>query len=290
MDLKEIQANIDREMHEQNHAGKPDFQGYSPDEMHHLLYFTFGDESPIETQSPDKVDYNKIPILNQVRYLLNVVDKSGELKLTQRGNLPVKTVSDIYKQGFLKDKMIESGSSKLYKEEDSLTVHLTRILVEISGLVKKRNGKLSLTKAAAKTLSDDYAFLQLILKSFCTKFNWAYFDGYGENNIAQLGYGFSLILLSKFGERERPQSFYAENYFQAFPRLLDPLEPRFGTKAEYAAQCYSLRTFDRFLRFFGLVDIHSDGESFPADSLVSKTDLFDKLIKCKPHSTIVKSQ
>jgi len=31
------------------------------------------------------------------------------------------------------------------------------------------------------------------------KFNWAHLDGYGENNIGELKFGFSLILLNKYG-------------------------------------------------------------------------------------------
>lgn len=45
--------------------------------------------------------------------------------------------------------------AKLYKEADSESVHLTRILTELSGLAKKRNNKLSLTKIESKTISDD---------------------------------------------------------------------------------------------------------------------------------------
>jgi hypothetical protein len=133
---------------------------------------------------------------------MDLIDKNGEIKLTSKGFLPTKIVSELYQQGFLKENHIEKGFSKLYKETDSMTVNISRILIELAGLTKKRNGKLSLTKTATKILSDNYELLRLILVTFATKFNWAYYDGYGENQIGQLGYGFTLTLLSKYGKEK----------------------------------------------------------------------------------------
>ena len=181
--------------------------------------------------------------------------------------------------------MIEHGISKLYKETDSMTVNLTRILIELGGLAKKRNGKLSLTKSSKSILADNHALLKLIFQTFATKFNWAYFDGYGDNQIGQLGYGFSLILLSKYGQEKHLDSFYAEKYFKAFPQLLDSLEPNYGTLERYSTNCYSIRTFKRFLDYFGLINIEEQGTGLDAKIYITKTDLFDRLIKCTPHMT-----
>jgi len=116
-----------------------------------------------------------------------------------------------------------------------------------------------------------------IFKTFGQKFNWAYFDGYGENNIGQLGFGFSLILLSKYGDKRQIDRFYSKKYFQAFPDLKDNM-----TKTNYGigrpSDCYSIRTFDRFLDYFGLIKIDTD-------KFITKTELYDRLIKCTPHNT-----
>lgn len=285
MDLKDIQIHIDQVMNEHNNRSIPKFEGYSPFEMHQLLHFTFGKDSPIQLQKLSDSDYLKIPILNQIKYLTDLIDKTGEIKLTKMGFLPTKIVSAIYEQGFLKEEFIEKGISKLYKETDSLTIHLTRILIEIGGLVKKRNGKLSLTKSSKKLLGDNYELLRLILMTFATKFNWAYNDGYGDNQIGQLGYGFSLILLSKYGQEKRLDSFYSEKYFKAFPQLLDSVEPNYGTLEKYTTNCYSVRTFDRFLDYFGLIKIEEEGKRLDSIKHISKTDIYDRLIKCMPHNT-----
>lgn len=86
---------------------------------------------------------------------------------------------------------------------------------------KKRNNKLSLTIKGEKILSDDFQLCQLILKIYGAKFNWAHLDAYGENNIGQLGFGFSLIHLNKYGTEKRSEQLYCEKYFKAFSMLLD---------------------------------------------------------------------
>jgi len=284
MDLKDIQRNIDQVMNEQNNRPIADFEGYSPFEMHKILHFTFAIDSPLKLQKLSDTDYTKIPILNQIKYLTDLIDKNGEIKLTKQGFLPTKIVSELYSQGFLKDEYIEKGISKLYKETDSMTINLSRILLELAGFIKKRNGKLSLTKSSEKILGNNEELLRQIFLTITNKFNWAYYDGYGENQIGQLGYGFSLILLSKYGRERRLDSFYAERYFKAYPRLLDSIEPNYGTLERYSTNCYSVRTFDRFLNYFGLINIEEERKGLDSIKYISKTDIYDRLIKCTPHN------
>ncbi len=286
MDLEDIQKHIDKVMNEQNNRSIPEFEGYSPFEMHHILHFTFESNSPISLQKLSNIDYEKIPILNQIKYFLNLILENGEIKLTAKGFLPTRIVKDIYNQGYLEEFFFKSGISQLYKESDSMTVNLTRLLSELSGLTKKRNGKLSLTKKGEKIVSDDYKLLDLIFKTITTKFNWAYYDGYGDNQIGQLGYGFSLILINKYGSTKHLDQFYADKYFKAFPDLQEQESPaRFVTQEKHSTKCYSLRTFDRFLDYFGLITIEMSDKSWNADKYVTKTELFDKLIKVRPHNT-----
>lgn len=281
MDLNSIQKQLEKEMFEKNYRSVPEFEGYSPFEMHHILHFTFGENSPIKLQ--DISDYKKVPIFNQAKYLLNLIADKGELKLTNRGFLPTKVVSELYQQGFLKDYHIELGISKLRKETDSKTIALTRILIELAGLVKKRSGKLSLTKVGEKTLKDNGQLFKAILETFTSKFNWAYFDWYGDNRIGQLGYGYTLILLSKYGHEKQLDSFYAEKYFKAFPQLIDSIASTYGTKEDISMRCYSYRIFEIFLDYLGFIKIEKIGKGFDYVNYISKTDLFDELMKVQAH-------
>ena len=283
-ELEEINKHFEKIQNERNNRGISDFEGYSPIEMQFVIYDTFGNDSPIQLLELCDTDFKKIPLLNQIKYLLKLVNDNGELKLTAKGFLPPKIVSDIYNQKYIKEEMIESGISKLYKETGSNSINLTRILLELSELIKKRNNKLTLTKKGKAELNENLKLLKSILKAFGTKFNWGYYDGYRDNEIGQLGFGFSLILLGKYGSERRHDLFYAKKYLSAFPMLIEQVETsRFNTKEEQVYKCYSLRTFDRFLNYFGLVEIDSKNK-LNSDKFIKKTELFDKLIKIRPHN------
>jgi hypothetical protein len=274
-------------MNDQNNQGISDFEGYSSDEMQYILYNTFEERSSVQLNELTESGYKKIPILNQIKFIADMINNEGELKLTKRGYLPPKAVFEIYNQGFLKDEDIESGISKLSKESDSNVITLTRILLDLCGIVKKRNNKLSITRNGEKILSDNHKLLKHIFSVFGLKFNWAYFDGFGDNNIGQLGVGFTLILLGKYGGSQQTDTFYADKYFKAFPRLIDEsIDPIFGTLENYISRMYSVRTFNRFLDYFGLITIEQ--RNWDSEKYILKTELFDKFIKCKPHNKVLK--
>lgn len=272
---------LDKLMHERNNRPVRDFEGYSPSEMHNVLHFTFEESSPISFQRMEAADYRKIPLLNQIKYLANLIEEAGEIKLTKLGFLPTNLVADVYASGFIKDRFVERRKVKQLKEGDVPSITLSRILLMISGLVKKRSNKLSLTKQGQKIIQNDDDLVQVIMKIYGAKFNWAYFDGYGENGIGQIGFGFSLILLSRYGHEWQRDGFYAQKYFKAFPDILNVPEPLYGDKIDQCENCYSYRFFENFMTYFGLVDTKSEGEFFRKNLSVIKTDLFDKLIKVK---------
>ena len=281
MDLDQLNQYLKKAAEERNRRRISEFEGYSPKEMQSILYDTFGKDSPIRLKKMKSADYERIPLLNQIKYMMHLVEKAGELKLTKRGNLPVKVVADIYEQGYIEDYFIEKGISKLYKEEDTQSINLPKILLEISGLVKKRNNKWSLTKKGSELLTDDRALLRRMWHYFGSRFNWAYYDGYETEKLGRLGYGFSLILLDKYGDKSRKDSFYAEKYLKAFPDLLGEVrQTTYRDRKHVFTNCYSTRTFDRFLDYFGL--IHIQKGSWQDPTMISKTPLFSKMIQIIP--------
>ncbi|MDX9890338.1 MAG: hypothetical protein RBT13_05810, partial [Bacteroidales bacterium] len=120
----------------------------------------------------------------------------------------------------------------------------------------------------------------LIFKTFGEKFKWAYYDGYGDNFIGQLGYGFSLYPLSKYGDKKRFNVFYAAKYFKAFPTLLSNMGDYRYNFISSAECCYSTRTFDRFLYYFGLIEMQKEDPILSHKFYLKKTKLFDQLISC----------
>ena len=277
MEFEDFRSYMDQLVRQHNEQAQEDFEGLSPTKMGVLLDEPFGSKSPLQLRPLAPEDYKQIPIFQQIKFLISKLQE-GEIKLTAKGFLPTQLVADIYAKGFIKDEFIEKGIYKLYKETDAQAIHLSHLLLNLSGLTKKRKGKLSLTAAGKKIAASDQELLELIFKTMCLKFNWSYFDGYEDENVGQLGFAYSLLLLSKYGEKLRPAQFYVQKYLQAFPALLDGLTPEFRSREEYAQNMYSLRFFDRFLYYFNFIS--KSGEEFrkATDSEVKATPVFYKFI------------
>ena len=258
-----------------------DFENYSPNEMTYVLYDIFHENSVVGFQdSPSQEILNQIPFLSQVNYLLKIVEKQGEIKLTNKGFLPTKIVSDIYNQGFIKDELIESKIGKLYKETDSDIITLTRIISELAGLLRKSKGKLTLTKKAKEVLNEkkEFELFKIIFIAFTGKFNWGYFDLYENESVGQLGFGFTLILLEKYGDVYHTNNFYSEKYLKAFPFFKEEVKPSYWTIEEEINSCYSLRTFERFLFYFNFIEFKNKKRRLESYE-IKKTKVLDEIIK-----------
>lgn len=261
-----------------------ELEGYSPDEMIHLFDFMNDAKAPIKINILPEKAYEAIPLLNQICLLMSVL-KEKPLALTQAGYLPPKLVKELYYLG-PPETSIELGTKNSIKEQDTIAVHLALLILKGNNLSKIRNNKLSLTKQGEQLLNNKSALLQLILITLATRFNWGYFDLYDSIDVGKIGFGFSLILLAKYGQTEQLGSFYADKYFAAYPGLInkklyaDPI-----SLEEQLKHCYCVRTFERYLAFMGLVNLKEEQAPFSIDYLVQKTPLFDQLITVLPPKT-----
>ncbi len=278
--LQQINEHLAGFMHDVNNRPKENFEGYSSREMSKILDYTFDSDSPVQFKTLTSEEYTQMPLFRQVKCLLQTVVEH-EVKLTTAGYMPPRIVKELYPLG-IGETLIDEGLAKLSKESDSNSVVLARNICEIAGLVKVRKGVLSVTANGTKVANNDPKLFKQVFKTFCQKFNWGHFDGYPNEQIGRFGFGFSFILLKKFGNIKREDDFYCTKYFKALPTLIDGTIPTYGTVEEYCYNCYSIRTFDRFLLHFSLIEISKEGE-FNSPRYIAKTALFDKLIEVFPH-------
>ena len=278
------QKDLDSTFILMNNSPIEDFEGFSSADMNYLVYDAFSADSPFQIKKniPDKI-LDQIPFLLQIEYLLHRINDLGELKLTAKGFLPTTLVKEIYDLGLIKDYAIEHGITKLYAETSSQPINLTRLITELAGFTKKRYNKLTLTKTwrdkLLKKRRQDI-FIQTF-STFAQKFNWGYFDLYSSQATGTVGFAFSLYLLSKYGANERQDSFYSEKYLKAFPSLIDLFkDDKWVTDINRSFNsCYSIRTFDRFLDYFNLIKIRSEGRQYlDSKKFIKKSPLFDDII------------
>jgi len=287
-ELERLNNELKRKHNEINNAGIIDFEGYSPSEITTILYNPMDPNCVVQFSKLDDTDLNEIPLLMQVKFLCEIVRREGKLKLTSKDYLSVKVVKELYSTGLMKDHMIESGISKLYRENECLPVHLTHIVATVTALFKKTKGTITISNKGEKLLKDDNILLLAILETCLTKYNWAYFDRYESESIGRLGALFSFILLSKYGSETRNVKFYSNKYKKAFPILMQEIESsRFLSDESIFNSCYEYRTFHRFMNFLGILE-YVNG-NFNAASTIKTNDLFHKLVKLKPHQSLSNS-
>jgi hypothetical protein len=242
--IEELNEKISVVINERNNRPLEDFEGLSPEQMRLLLYFGWEKNGIII--NPDNHSGDNIPMIKQIKYFINIIESEREIKLTKTGNLPPAIVKDIYRQGIITDYGIELGM-KINTEQDVNNISMMKILCTETGLIKKRNGRISLTKKAMPILSST-DFLNRLFEAACYRFNWAYLDRYIVDSIGQFGFNYSFYLLKKYGSEWQGETFYADLYFKAF-------KPFKKDDDDFMLQsAYTSRTFHNILKPFGFIE------------------------------------
>lgn len=272
--IEEVQTLVERHMHQRNRSAEDDFHGLSPDQMHGVLYSPF--ESPTLVEFPTCLD-NKptAPVVRLFELLADAIGDKG-LKPTATGNLP---------RGFCREAALAflgeeeyrkwSRFGELRSETEFHELHATRLVAEMAGLVRKYKGKFILSKECRTLLEKNgmAAIYPRLMKSFIAEYNWAYGDGYPEIGFFQSSFLFTLYLLNRYGDQQRSNAFYEDAFLQAFPRVLDELDPQVYRSPEEAFRSiYSRRCLERFAEFLGFAKIIVD----PDDRFGSRFELIKR--------------
>jgi hypothetical protein len=250
-----------------------DNEGYSPEELQILQCDPFGEGSPLQLKPITEEVCEEIPLFRQIYRLLEILYAGGEIKLTQKGNLPLKIVTELAGFG-IPQKLIEDGYA-FRSEIESISVPVAREVALLIGAIKKRNNKLSITARGEKIFCDKPALAAAIIKAACTTLQAQKMDWFeGEELTGEVGTGYVLMLLSKYGSEERPSDFYFTNLLAAFLVLLED-GPELFT--------FTTRMFETRLLNLGVVELsgHKVG-TWETELHVKKTPLFDKLFLCRP--------
>jgi hypothetical protein len=241
-----------------NNAPIEDFCGMTPNEIHHLLYNPFDDVSPLKINTPiDNETLSNIPFFRLTEELLKIVQREKQIKLTRHGALPKKVLLELYDHKFIKERFIETGLTKLSREIDAPSIITAHYAARVSGILKKVKGNLLLTKSGLMFLQTEKRtdFFLKVLKGYTTEFNWASNDDYTDFQVGQFGWGFTMFLLYKFGSTKRTKQFYADKFLKAFPNFIQMISlQEDSTPEKDFANCYILRSFERFAEWFGFAE------------------------------------
>ncbi len=284
-DIDELNRILEEESLRINRTPLAEFSGLSSNQMYPLLNDPFGEGSPFGFKdfNPAVLDQSPFFLLAEDMLRRTVLNASPFKMTASTLSLPVKVVKELYERLTLKDEYIESGINKLYKESDCPIIHVCKIVLDNTCIVRKQHGKWLLTKKGEKLVqpAQRAALFQEIFKTFTLTYNWAYLDGFDHPFAGQMGFAYSLSLLSNFGDPVRTSDFYAQKYDKAFPMLVKQFPPSsWSTPKRNLARCFSLRFVDHFVYWWGLVDVTQKEEFFPnKPSEFKKADLLDLVFR-----------
>ena len=249
VDLDDINRHVGEIMHAQNAAPKPDFNGFSSEQMHQMLYRPLEVGCPVQLRRLTDEQMEQIPVMRQALHLMNELS-SEEVKLTAQGYIPPKMVAELYE-----------WSTDWYKQKSepkTEEVQVLRVVLKECGLIKTRVGKLSLTAKGKQLLGDHNELMRTIILFLFRDYNTGWLDMYEDNEVGNLGRLYSLWLLHHYGEDWRDTGFYADEYINA-------------------GHGYEYRVFNRLFRFIGLCEIN-ESDNFKGKNWgkeVRKTELLD---------------
>lgn len=279
---KEMNAFIGWKLSRQNRQATPEFEGLSPEQMHGLLYAPFDSPqlatfSPILAVAPDEA-----PIVRLFTLLMAAIGEEG-LKPTATGNLPRNVCRAIALAFYGEDGYREETRyGGINTEPDFPKLHVTRLIAELAGFVRKYRGKFIAGREYRKLAAGQgmAALYPRLFEAFVRRYEWGYLDRYPELTFIQTSFLFTLRLLSRYGDQWRPESFYVERYLRAFPALLENApETTYWTPEQIIGRCYSLRTLQRFTEFMGLVEIERIGNKLLPDEIrIRKLALLEAVV------------
>ena len=261
-----------------NNTPREELEGFTPEEMHRMIYYPFDAGCPIELIKLKKeVLLEGSPILKIILDLLLII-KAKKIKLTPNGNLPLRVIKEIYAKKYLPSKWIEKGIVSIRTETDWIVIHNVKLVLILAGLLRKQYNFLMITKKSASLLEKEnyQGLFYEFLEAFTLKFNWAYNDAFYEEWLGQLGFLYSLFCVNKYGGEKRDLQFYTDLYFKAFPSFVE-YEDENSTEKK---SVYYVRFVARFAVWFGLVEaeLTPNPTTYRDDVKIKRTNLLEQLL------------
>jgi len=281
--LEEAQAFADKIIELRNQTPFDDFHGLSPEQMYHVLNFPFS--APHLVSFPEKLGcLPDAPILTLFALLVEAIGEKG-LKPTAKGNLPRNLCREVAQRYWDKKTYDERNRyGQINKEEEFFDLHVTRVVAELAGLIRKYKGRFILSRECRKLLATEglQVIYPRLLRTYVEQFNWSYRDAFAEAPFVQHAFLFTLYMLSRYGVEWHPSDFYEDNFLKAFPSALDEIEPMAsyveGFSPDWQARmCYTMRTIVDFAGFLGLAKVDKKDEEKPIGYgyMVKKLPLLD---------------
>lgn len=256
LSMDDVEGLVNARMQSFNQQGLPHLCGLSPEQMHNWEGAAWGQWQNVSFNTP--ADLSSSPVMRFLEVLLQeMLENNGSIKLTSKGNLPMRVVQQCVQiassMPVLEGSVhISISEFKGRNEDDYNALHYTRVLAEIAGILYKRSGRLHFKKDALKAYQKQglAAFYGQLLDAATSRYNWGYLDGYTTELQLQRIWLFMLWRLQGHCSIQQ----LADEVEVLFEPMLQRMPvPEYNSWNKELRSMIFTRFVVRFLGYFGLV-------------------------------------
>jgi hypothetical protein len=220
-------------------------------------------------------DLKSSPLLKHTRLFLTHLDTDKGVKLTAKGNLNRKFVSQMLDKFPWPDYDVATTRRmhKVINEEDFMPLHFIRVICEVAKLTRKYKDHLHLSHLGRSLLEEDTAgslMSELFISNF-QRFDLSYMDGFQEEDDFISEMGLILYGISKL----------TDDYTPSVELANLPLDPvKYGEDHLSSGWIFECRVL-RYLYWFGLMEKRpqaANDQRFK-NYVYRKTALFDRFMQ-----------
>lgn len=259
-----------------------ELEGLTNNEFFQLLFHPYDEKSPLrfrETIDDDTLDH--VPLFKLMEDFLVLLQREKSIKLSGADELiPRKFVRELYDKRYLLDDYAGENTNKIMSETDAMFLFYGRAALRMAGIVRKVKGQLILTQKGQKLLTKGIRsdLFHIFMESYTQKINWTFDDFFTPVPVGQMGFGYILYLLIKFGDENRDIEFYGKKYLKAFPLTLNHFDDSFFPREIVFLNCLQVRSMERFCHWFGFVTFIQETDVEGNETFyIRKTPILEKV-------------
>ena len=247
--LEELNAWLAQKTRTYNRAPQERLSGLSPEQAARLFADDWGGDGPMQLNEFLALsDLRDAQFLFNARVVLSTLESEGPAKATATTkSFSRKFVSSVIDRMAWKEGLLENVKefNKVIDEQDVFPLHLQRIILKMSGLIKLRSGKFSTTQKGKGYLPEERVgeLYALLFRTYFRSFNLAYLDHLEQNAALQQTLAMTFYRLGRTARSwkrpetladeilmeeafDQPPNYRGENmaYDQFETRILRPLE------------------------------------------------------------------
>ncbi len=183
-----------------------DLSGLSPAQLAAVLADDWESRGPLRLVtglSLAELD-GSIQLVN-TRRLIEALVEAKAVRRTPKGNLPRAFVAVLLDRFRWPERYLEDvrAACKVINEEDVWPLHVTRVVLQLAGLVRRRGGALRVTPAARRLLAEERAgeLFALLFRTYFRRLNLAYVTWLDEAPEIQQMVPYALWVVSQLDDQ-----------------------------------------------------------------------------------------